>query len=193
MSKKKERKGKKKENEKNTEAMIEQLKSELKNALEEVKEYRDKYLRTLAEMDNQRKRMIRERDDFQKYANEKLILSILPVVDNFERAINAGENSNTDKKILDGVKLIFKQLKDILEKEGLKPFESVGQKFDPYKHEAFFAIESKEHEPSTILEEIEKGYLLDDKIIRPAKVTVSKQREEKEDDENGGQGKSNRD
>jgi len=193
LSKKKERKEKKKEHEKNTEAMIEQLKSELKNALEEVKEYKDKYLRTLAEMDNQRKRMIRERDDFQKYANEKLILSILPVVDNFERAINAGENSNTDKKILDGVKLIFKQLKGILEKEGLKPFESVGQKFDPYKHEAFLAIESKEHEPSTILEEIEKGYLLDDKIIRPAKVTVSKQREEKEDDENGGQGKSNRD
>ncbi|GAH79483.1 unnamed protein product, partial [marine sediment metagenome] len=92
MSKKKEREGKKKEHEKNTEAMIEQLKSELKNALEEVKEYRDKYLRTLAEMDNQRKRMIRERDDFQKYANEKLILSILPVVDNFERAINADEN-----------------------------------------------------------------------------------------------------
>lgn len=193
MSKKKEGKEKRKESEKDTEAMIEQLKAELKNALEEVKEYKDKYLRTLAEMDNKRKRMIRERDELQRYANEKIILSILPVVDNFERAINAGENSDADKKILDGVKLIFKQLKDILEKEGLKPFESVGQKFDPYKHEAFLAIESKEHEPSTILEEIEKGYLLDNKIIRPARVTVSKQREEKEDDENGGKGKSNRD
>lgn len=182
---KREKREKKSEEEENTKAIVEELKAELNSALEEVKIYKDKYLRALAEMDNQRKRTMKEKEALQQYANEKLILSILPVVDNFERAIDAGNNSNSVKDLLDGVKLIFKQLKDILKKEGVEPFKSVGQKFDPYKHEALLAIESKEHEPSTILEEIEKGYLLGEKVIRPAKVTVSKQEEEKEDDENG--------
>ncbi len=188
MSEKKEEVEEKNEGDKNLETIVEQLREELNNVLEEVKDYKDKYLRVLAEMDNQRKRVIREKEELERYANERLILSILPVVDNFERAINTDENTNNVQEILDGVKLIFKQLKDVLGKEGVKPFESVGQKFDPYKHEALLAIESEEHEPSIILEEIEKGYLLGDKVIRPTKVTVSRQKEEKEDDTDGNQG-----
>lgn len=164
------------------------LRAELEEALDELANYKDKYLRALAELDNQRKRSIREKEEIRRYATEKLILSMLPVVDNFERAIGIDKNSGSVKDIIDGVKLIFKQFKEVLEKEGLKSFDSIGQKFDPYKHEALLAIESKEHEPSTILEEVEKGYLLGEKVLRPAKVTVSKQDEEKESDENGSKG-----
>lgn len=169
----------------NEEQEVTRLKEELTLAQEDVKDLTDKYLRSLADLDNQRKRTIKEKEETLKYANERLILEILPVLDNFERAIEAGEDSDNTKKLLDGVKLIFRQLSDVLQKEGVRSFDSVGEKFDPYKHEAFLAIESKEHEPSTILEEIEKGYILKDKVIRPAKVTVSKQDEVKEDDKNG--------
>ncbi|MCK4575915.1 nucleotide exchange factor GrpE [candidate division WOR-3 bacterium] len=174
-----------KKGKKEKESEIEKLREELNTAHEDAKEYTNKYLRALADLDNQRKRTIKEKEEIQKYASERLILSILPVVDNFERAIDASKNTEDVEKILDGIKLILRQLKDILEKEGLKSFECVGEKFDPYMHEAFLAIESKEHEPSTVLEEIEKGYVLRDKVIRPAKVTVSKQDKKKEDDENG--------
>jgi len=165
--------------------IIEQLRIELNDSLEQLREHKDKYLRALAEMDNLRKRFIKEKAELQKYANEKLILNILPVVDNFERAIKAAEDSDSIKHLLGGVKLILRQLMDILERAGVKSFESVGEKFDPYKHEALLATESTEHDPSTILEEIEKGYLLGDKVIRPAKVTVCRQKEKKEDVKNG--------
>jgi molecular chaperone GrpE len=174
--------------------LVEQLRAELIKVSEQAKDYSDKYLRTLAEMDNQRKRALREKEEIQKFANERLILEILPVIDNFERAVEAGEGGGIDEKMTEGVKMILKQLREILEKEGVKAFESIGEKFDPYKHEALLAIESDKHEPSTILEEIQKGYVMKNRVIRPAKVTVSKQDEEKkEDDENGGEGKSNRD
>jgi molecular chaperone GrpE len=174
--------------------LIEQLRSELRKVNEQAKDCDDKYLRALAELDNQRKRSMREKEELQKYANERLILEILPVIDNFERAIDAGKQADNVAQMVDGVKMILKQLREILEKEGVAPFESLGEKFDPYKHEALLAIESKEHEPYTVLEEIQKGYTMKDRVIRPAKVTVSKKEEEKkEDDADGNEGKSNRD
>ncbi len=169
--------------------LVEQLRSELRKVSEQVKDSSDKYLRALAELDNQRKRALREREELQKFANERLILEILPVIDNFERAIEAGEQTERADQMVEGVKMIFKQLCEILEKEGVVSFESIGEKFDPYKHEALLAMESKEHAPSTILEEIQKGYTMKDRVIRPAKVTVSKQDEiKKEDDTNGNEG-----
>jgi molecular chaperone GrpE len=174
--------------------LIEQLRSELRKVNEQAKDCDDKYLRALAELDNQRKRSMREKEELQKYANERLILEILPVIDNFERAIDAGKQADNVAQMVDGVRMILKQLREILEKEGVAPFESLGEKFDPYKHEALLAIESKEHEPYTVLEEIQKGYTMKDRVIRPAKVTVSKKEEEKkEDDADGNEGKSNRD
>lgn len=172
---------------------MENLKAQLNQIAEEAEEYKDKYIRALAEMENQRKRLERERIDFRRYANESFILSVLPVLDNFERAIKSAEEVDGAKEITEGIKMIFKQLKEVLEKKGVKPFESLGEKFDPKKHEAYLAIESEKHEPSTIVEEIEKGYLLGDKVIRPAKVAVSKVKEDKEDDSNGEERKSNRD
>jgi len=169
--------------------LIEEMRKELEKAHEQIKDYTDKYIRALADMDNQRKRMMKDKEEIIKYANERLIVSILPVIDNFGRAISAGENTDNVEKIVDGVRLILKQLEDILEKEGVQSFNSIGEIFDPYKHEAYLAIESKEHKPSTIIDEIEKGYVLKDKIIRPARVTVAKQDEEKkEDDKNDSKG-----
>jgi molecular chaperone GrpE len=177
----------------NNEKKLESLKIQLGQIAEEAEEYKDKYIRALAEMENQRKRLERERIDFQRYANEAFILSILPVMDNFERAIKAAEEVKGAEELTEGIKMIFNQLKEVLEKKGVKPFESLGEKFDPKKHEAFLAIESEEHEPSTIVDEIEKGYLLGDKVIRPAKVAVSRIKEDKEDDSNGKERESNRD
>lgn len=175
------------------EKKLENLRAKLTQIAEEAEEYKDKYIRALAEMENQRKRLEREKIDFQKYANERFILSIIPVMDNFERAIKSAEEIDVAKELTEGIKMIFKQLKEVLEKKGVKPFESLGEKFDPKKHEAFLAIESEKHEPSTIVEEIEKGYLLGDKVIRPAKVAVSKVKKNKEDDSNGEERESNRD
>jgi molecular chaperone GrpE len=174
--------------------LVEQLRAELRKVSEQAKDSDDKYLRALADLDNQRKRALREKEELQKYATERLILEILPVIDNFELAIEAGQKTESAAQVVDGVKMILKQLREILEKEGVAAFESIGDKFDPYKHEALLAIESKEHAPYTILEEIQKGYTMKDRVIRPAKVTVAKQDEEKkEDDADGNEGKSNRD
>lgn len=175
-------------------ALIEQLRAELRKVAEQAKDSDDKYLRALADLDNQRKRAIREKEELRKYANERLILEILPVIDNFELAIEAGEKTESAEQMVDGVKMILKQLREILEKEGVSSFESIGEKFDPYKHEALLAIESAEHDPYTVLEEIQKGYTMKERVIRPAKVTVSKKDlEKKEDDADGNEGKSNRD
>ncbi len=176
--------------------LIEQLRIELRKVNARAKECDDKYLRALADLDNQRKRAMREKEELQKYANERLILEILQVVDNFERAIEAGEKAENVAQVLDGVKMIFKQLKEILDKEGVQGFESVGEKFDPYRHEALLAVDNKEHDPYTVLEEIQKGYTMKDRVIRPAKVTVSKpeeqiieeEEEKKEDDADGNEG-----
>jgi molecular chaperone GrpE len=174
--------------------LVEMLRAELRKVSEQAKDSEDKHLRALADLDNQRKRALREKEELQKYANERLILEILPVIDNFELAIEAGEKTESAEQVVDGVKMIFKQLREILEKEGVAPFESLGEKFDPYKHEALLAIESKEHAPYTVLEEIQKGYTMKDRVIRPAKVTVSKIDDvKKEDDADGSEGKSNRD
>jgi molecular chaperone GrpE len=180
--------------EKRKNELVEMLRTELRKVSQQAKDSEDKHLRALADLDNQRKRALREKEELQKYANERLILEILPVIDNFELAIDAGEKTESAKQVIDGVKMILKQLREILQKEGVAPFESIGEKFDPYKHEALLAIESEEHAPYTILEEIQKGYTMKDRVIRPAKVTVSKQEEaKKEDDADGDEGKSNRD
>ena len=136
----------------------------------------DRLLRLQAEFDNARKRMAKERAEFIKYANEDLICRFLPVLDNFERAlVHAGEGQNA-RSILEGIKLIQKQMNEVLTNYGLKQIPSVGEKFDPNRHEAIMKVESETHEDGTVIEEVQKGYTLNDRLIRPAavKVTVKK-------------------
>jgi len=134
------------------------------------KELTDSIQRLQAEFENYRKRVEKERVEFIKYAKEDLIRNILPVLDSFEQAL---KNKDKKEEFIKGIEQIFAQLYSVLKQEGLKPIEALGQRFDPYKHDVLLQ-EKSEKEEETVLEELQKGYLLNDKIIRHSKVKVSK-------------------
>jgi len=134
----------------------------------------DQLLRRQAEFENYRKRMERERGEVYQRARAEVLLELLPVLDNFERALSSRETAGGDAgAFLHGVELIHKQLKDAVTKLGLQPVESVGQAFDPHLHEAVTMEASDEHEENTVIEEFERGYKLGDRLLRPAKVKVA--------------------
>lgn len=147
--------------------------------IEEKAKLADKYLSKLqwlqADFENYKKRMEKEKENWQKYSNETLIRNFLFVLDNFEQAL---ASIPKDSQIMTGLKIIFKQFWEILESEGLKPIKAVGEKFDPYKHEALMVVENKDKEEDTIIEQIQKGYMLHQKVIRPSKVMVAKKPKE---------------
>jgi molecular chaperone GrpE len=154
---------------------VEELEEELGDLKDQVKELRDKYLRALADMDNYRKRARKEMRAAHEASNERLICDILPVLDNFERALDPTSSPDSES-FRDGVELIYNMLRAMLEREGVEGFCSVGEKFDPARHEAVYSVESKEHPAETVVHEIEKGYMIKDKLLRPARVAVSKGR-----------------
>lgn len=160
----------------------EQIIEKLNQATEEAKKYFDLYLRAQAEIENMKKRFQKEREEFIKFANESLIKDLLNVIDNLERAIAHAEEgkktSDSFKALKEGVELTLKGLKDILKKAGLEEFESVGKKFDPNYHYAVDQRADSSVEPGTVVEELQKGYKLHGKLIRPALVVVSKKEEE---------------
>ncbi len=151
--------------------------TELDAIKKQLEEERDRYLRLGAEFDNFRKRTLREKEEFTKYANEKLILELIDILENLERGIENAKNSDTNGKLIDGLELIYKQFKNVLEKNGLTPIRALGEKFDPYKHEAMMQTLTDEYEDGTILEEFARGYMLNNKVIRYSKVRVSKKKE----------------
>lgn len=136
-------------------------------------ENHEKFMRIQADYDNFRRRSRLEKEDFAKYASTKLIEQLLPILDNFERALAASQQAKDLEGLIKGVEMIAKQLNQVLESEGLKAIESVNQPFNPDFHQAIMQIESDAHEEGVIVEEIQKGYLLKDKVIRPAMVKVS--------------------
>jgi len=132
----------------------------------------DTLQRLQAEFENYKKYVEKQKSGFVKYAKEDLIVKILPILDSFEMAL---KNTDDKEKFVKGVELIFSQLYQLLENEGLKPIEALGKTFDPYKHEVLLTQESDKEE-DTILEELQKGYILDDKVIRHTKVKVAKKK-----------------
>jgi molecular chaperone GrpE len=132
-----------------------------------------RFLRTQADFDNFRRRTRQEKEEFAKYASLKVIEQLLPVVDNLERALAAGKDGKDYEALLKGVDMIYRQLDQTLANEGVTPMEAVGQPFNPEFHQAIMQVESEEHEEGIVVEEIQKGYLLKDKILRPAMVKVS--------------------
>ncbi len=137
-----------------------------------AQDYYDRLLRLQAEYENFRRRTRQEKEEIYKYASEELVCAILPVLDNFERALAAeGESVESFKR---GVELIFRQLMDVLESQGVVQIPAAGEQFDPEKHEAVFREESEHHPDNTIIEEFRRGYILKDKVIRPSMVKVSK-------------------
>ncbi|MBI4115119.1 MAG: nucleotide exchange factor GrpE [Candidatus Omnitrophica bacterium] len=134
----------------------------------ELEELRDKFLRSAADYENAKKRLAKERDEFIKFSQEKLIRDILPILDNFERAL---AHSDTSNPIVAGVQLTWKQLLDVLKAHGLKRLSVEGGVFDPHRHEAVDQVEEKGPE-GVIVQEITAGYLLQERVIRPAKVII---------------------
>lgn len=170
--------------EKNNEPTKEsQLSDEQKAQIQQepnAEEYRDRWIRVTADFDNFRKRVQKEKSDMIKYGNENLIKEILPALDNFERAM-AAPNAGTDS-FAQGVQMIYSQFKNILERFGLTTETALGKLFDPNMHEAMSYKEDASVPPHTVLEEHQRMYFLNKKLIRPALVTVSKGGEEEMSD-----------
>jgi len=146
--------------------------------LEEVKKGKegwDKMLRNQADLENTRKRLDREKQEFVKFANEGLILDLLNVLDDLERTVDLAESSKEDlTAFLKGVEMILAHLYEMLKNHGVKPIEAEGKIFDPNFHEALMQVENKELPEHTIIEVLQKGYLIHGRVLRTAKVKVSK-------------------
>lgn len=146
-----------------------------------AKHYKEKYnlafsqfQRLQADFDNYRKRVSKEKLDIGNHAKEQILMPVLEAIDNLERAVESSKTNDDIVVFKEGIELTLKQLKDTLAKEGLSEIVSVGEKFDPAKHEALITTESSEHEDDMVFSELQKGYLFKDKVIRPTKVKVVK-------------------
>ena len=152
---------------------IRRLREALEAKTREVEEHRDRYLRAAAEFDNARKRAAREREEYTRYANESLLRELLPVLDNFERALQAARGEPAAAAVAAGVELIQRELLRVLEKFGVTSFTSVGQPFDPERHEAIARVPAQGRPEGTVADETARGYLLNGRVLRPAMVTVA--------------------
>ncbi len=150
------------------------LEAELAAAREEARQHNDRWLRAVAELENFKKRMARERADAARFANEAFIRDLLPVVDNLERALEHSRDGDNGKSIREGVELVLRGLQDALERHGVTRVAAAGTPFDPAHHEAVAHVETGELEPNRVLEEHQPGYLLNERLLRPALVSVSK-------------------
>lgn len=152
-----------------------------KNKLEEeLEETQNKYLRSLAELENARKRMQKEKTESISFAIENTIAEFLPLIDNFENALHfASESSEEVKNWAIGFQMILSQLKDVLHNHGIVAFHSVGNIYDPHNHEAMEIIETNDYPEGSIIEEFAKGYKSVNRVIRPAKVKITRRMEEK--------------
>jgi molecular chaperone GrpE len=156
------------------ESEIVDLKQQLEAKELEAEHNYDRWLRQTAELDNFKKRTARERDEAIRLANEALIKDLLPVVDNLERAVAHASGGGKGKPLVEGVEMVLRQFLDVLTKHGAVQMLAVGQPFDPAKHEAMTQVESADHEPNSVVEEHQKGYLFRDRLLRPALVSVAK-------------------
>ncbi len=162
------------EDRKEKEKEIDELKKKLEEKEKEIKEHHDRLLRLAADFENYKKRAVKEKEEWTKFANEDLIRAILPFIDNLERAVNHAQKVSDTGVLIEGVRLTLQQLLQTLNKFGLSTFESVGKPFDPKIHEAMLVVETDQHEPNQVVEEFQKGYLLNARLLRPATVSVSK-------------------
>ncbi len=152
-------------------AEYEQLKAEAQNA----KECWDKLLRQQADFDNIRKRLEREKAEFQKYAHEDIVVDLLGVLDDLERSVEAAEQGSENfEAFLKGIEMILAHLYELLKRKGVTRLEAKGKKFDPHQHEALMETETSDHEDQEVIEELQKGYKINDRILRTAKVRVAK-------------------
>lgn len=150
------------------------LEQQLELALEEKQRLHEQYLRTLADMDNLRKRTTREKEEIAKFANEGILRDILPVIDNLERAVEHSEKADESGGLLEGVRMTLIQFTQVLSRFGVATIDVVGKPFDPAFHQAMGQLESADHPVNTVMVEMQKGYQLNERLLRPAFVLVAK-------------------
>ena len=161
---------------------VEDLAEKLKSKELEAQENYDRLLRVSAEFENYKKRSSREMDEFRKFSNQSLIKEMLSVVDNLELAMNSTNGHKTiDKGLLDGLEMTHREILKVFEKFNVKPISTEGQPFDPTFHEAVMQEETDEYPNNTVINELQKGYLIHDRLLRPAMVVVAKAKEKKGD------------
>ncbi|TLS39348.1 nucleotide exchange factor GrpE [Pseudalkalibacillus caeni] len=146
---------------------------EIAHLTEQLNELENRMVRTQADYDNFRRRTREEKAASAKYRSQSLVEEILPVLDNFERAFAVQGEGESYNSLLQGMEMVYRQLKDALLKEGVEEIDAVGQPFDPHKHQAVMQVETNEYESDVVAEVLQKGYMLKDKVIRPAMVKVS--------------------
>ncbi|WDN89055.1 molecular chaperone GrpE [Desulfosarcina sp. BuS5] len=162
--------------------LLDQLKSEKEAAEQEAKDTYDKLLRISAEFDNYKKRTARDMDEFRKFANESLLMKLLPVVDNLERAISSSqEKKSSESCITEGINMTLQEILNIFETFQVKPIESLNKTFDPNFHQAVMQEETEEIEENIIIKEFQKGYMIQNRLLRPAMVVVAKAKTNKSD------------
>ncbi|MDQ0254342.1 molecular chaperone GrpE [Evansella vedderi] len=144
--------------------------NELEQKLEETT---NRLLRVQADYDNFRRRTRLEKEADAKYRSQQLAEELLPALDNFERALMITPEAEETKNLLKGMEMVYRQIKDALNREGIEVIETVGQVFDPHVHQAVMQVETDEYEKNVVVEELQKGYKLKDRVIRPAMVKVN--------------------
>ncbi len=183
--------------EKSEKELIEELTKKLEEKEQELKELKNKYLMALAEIENMRKKMLRDKQSFYRSGIKDMALSILQIMDDIERAIEQIESATDIEAIREGIFLIHKKFQQILETRDIKPIESKGQMFDPDLHEALMKIETdKDEDHMKVIDELQKGYMMGDEVLRHSRVVVAvkKQKdktEKKDTDNNNAEEKSN--
>jgi molecular chaperone GrpE len=151
------------------------LQAQIAEKEKEIAELKDKYLRTLAESENARKRIRQQSEESVRIQRESILRDLLPIIDNLERALAAARDGTDPKTILDGVQMTVRALLDFLRAQGVTPVASVGQTFDPSRHEAVDHVASDAHAPNTVVDEFHRGYQIGERILRPARVSVAKE------------------
>lgn len=152
---------------------LEALQAEMAQLQMDAEEAHNRYLRTMADFDNFRKRQRDETSRLCDIAREDVIGNLLPIIDNFERSVQAAEAQHSYEALVEGVTLTLRQLHNMLEKAGVQPIEAMGQEFNPEFHEALMRVPTDEYPENTIIDELEKGYTLNGKVLRPARVRVA--------------------
>lgn len=156
---------------------LDKLNRDLERKDEEIIELKSHIQRLQADFDNFRKQGEKQKQDLIRYANEGLIVKFLDIYEDMERAL---ENSSNEEELREGLELIYSKMKNALEKEGVEEIPAVGEKFDPFKHEALLTVDSPDHENNEIVDELMKGYTLKDKVIKYSKVRVCKKAKKEE-------------
>ena len=155
------------------EQAVERLNQQLAEKTAEASRNWDLYLRERAEQENFKRRLQRERSEGMRYAVEPLARDLLPVIDNLERAVEHAASGGNGQPLLEGVRLVLKSALDVLERHGVTRIEAAGQPFDPNRHEAVMQVPDKQRSPNQVVQQLEPGYAIHDRLLRPAKVSVS--------------------